>query len=91
MEAEKKLRVVVVPSLRADVVGAKGFGVSRTYFAEGVKRGKVRVGGKIAMASTPVAAGDLLVAEGLGRLEVKEVLGTTTRGNFKVSLEVEKP
>ncbi len=40
--AQERVRTLVVPSLRVDAVGAKGFGVSRTYFAQGVKAGKVR-------------------------------------------------
>jgi len=43
-----RVRTLVVPSLRVDAVGAKGFGVSRSYFAQGVKAGKVRLRGKVA-------------------------------------------
>jgi RNA-binding protein YlmH len=80
----------VVPSLRVDVVGAKGFGVSRNYFAQGVKAGKVKLKGKTATAKDEIAEGDALVAEGLGNLVVKKVLGQTKRGNVKLEVEVVK-
>ncbi len=86
----ERTRSVVVPSLRVDVVGAKGFGVSRTYFAQGVKAGKVRLGGKVASAKDEVAEGDHLLAEGLGSLVVGKVLGQTKRGNVKLELVVQR-
>ncbi|MCX7802120.1 MAG: RNA-binding protein [Meiothermus ruber] len=86
----ERTRSVVVPSLRVDVVGAKGFGVSRTYFAQGVKAGKVKLRGKTASAKDEVTEGDHLLAEGLGSLVVKKVLGQTKRGNVKLELEVHR-
>ena len=83
-------RVVVVPSLRVDVVGAKGFGTSRNYFVQGVKAGKVRIGGRVARAKDVVTEGDVLVAEGLGQLTVLRVLGRTTRGNVKLEVLLER-
>ena len=85
-----KLREVVVPSMRADVVGAKGFGVSRAYFQQGVEAGKVRLNGQPARASSDIKEGDSLSAEGLGRIDFKRVLNETRRGNYKVELEVHK-
>jgi RNA-binding protein YlmH len=85
-----KLREVVVPSMRADVVGAKGFGVSRAYFQQGVEAGKVRLNGQPARASSDIREGDSLSAEGLGRIDFKRVLNETRRGNYKVELEVHK-
>ncbi len=58
-----KTREVVVPSMRADVVGAKGFGVSRAYFQQGVEAGKVRLNGQPARASSDIREGDSLSAE----------------------------
>lgn len=89
-KARERTRSVVVPSLRVDVVGAKGFGVSRTYFAQGVKAGKVRLRGKTASVKDEMAEGDHLLAEGLGSLVVKKVLGQTKRGNVKLELEVQR-
>ncbi|KIQ54578.1 RNA-binding protein [Meiothermus taiwanensis] len=89
-KTRERTRSVVVPSLRVDVVGAKGFGVSRTYFAQGVKAGKVRLRGKTASAKDEIAEGDHLLAEGLGSLVVKKVLGQTKRGNVKLELEVRR-
>lgn len=86
----ERTRSVVVPSLRVDVVGAKGFGVSRTYFAQGVKAGKVKLRGKTASAKDEITEGDHLLAEGLGSLVVKKVLGQTKRGNVKLELEVSR-
>ncbi|GGJ85830.1 S4 domain-containing protein [Deinococcus aquiradiocola] len=85
-----KTREVVVPSMRADVVGAKGFGVSRAYFQQGVEAGKVRLNGQPARASSDIREGDSLSAEGLGRIDFKRVLNETRRGNFKVELEVHR-
>jgi len=87
-KARERIRNVVVPSLRVDVVGAKGFGVSRSYFVQGVKAGKVKLRGKTASAKDEIAEGDHLLAEGLGSLVVKRVLGQTKRGNLKLELEV---
>jgi len=85
-----RVRTLVVPSLRVDAVGAKGFGVSRTYFVQGVKAGKVRLRGKVASPKEEMAPGDVLLAEGLGSLRLLEVLGETRRGNYKIRVEVER-
>jgi RNA-binding protein YlmH len=79
----------VVPSLRVDVLGAKGFRVSRSYFAKGVAGGKVSVNGRPAGKSSSAETGDEIYAEGLGRLRVLSVDGETRRGNVKVTMEVE--
>ncbi|MCL6525994.1 MAG: RNA-binding protein [Thermaceae bacterium] len=89
-KSRERTRSVVVPSLRVDVVGAKGFGVSRTYFAQGVKAGKVRLRGKTASVKDELTEGDTLMAEGLGTLRVRRVLGQTKRGNAKLELEVQR-
>ncbi|MBF6596124.1 MAG: RNA-binding protein [Thermaceae bacterium] len=87
-KSRERTRSVVVPSLRVDVVGAKGFGVSRNYFAQGVKAGKVKLRGKTASVKAEIAEGDTLLAEGLGSLRVKRVVGQTKRGNLKLEVEV---
>jgi len=87
-KARERTRSVVVPSLRVDVVGAKGFGVSRNYFAQGVRAGKVKLRGKIASAKDELDEGDTLLADGLGSIVVKKVLGQTKRGNVKLEVEV---
>ncbi|WP_412917873.1 RNA-binding protein [Meiothermus sp.] len=89
-KTRERSRSVVVPSLRVDVVGAKGFGVSRTYFALGVKAGKVKLRGKTAAAKDELSEGDTLLAEGLGSLVVRKVLGQTKRGNLKLEVEVHR-
>ena len=88
--ARVKTREVVVPSMRVDAVGAKGFGVSRSYFQGGLENGKVRLNGQPAKASSEIREGDTLSAEGLGRLEFKRVVNETRRGNYKLELEIHK-
>ncbi len=90
LERGSKTRSVVVPSLRLDVVGAKGFGVSRAYFQAGIEGKKVRVNGNVASSSTPVKVGDTLSAESLGRIEFKRIEGETRRGNIKLELEIHR-
>ena len=90
LERSVKTREVVVPSMRVDVVGAKGFGVSRAYFQAGVEGKNVRVNGAVASSSTTIREGDTLVAERLGRIEFKRVINETRRGNYKLELEVHK-
>ncbi|MDL2342637.1 S4 domain-containing protein [Deinococcus sp. MIMF12] len=85
-----KTREVVVPSMRVDVVGAKGFGVSRAYFQQGIDGGKVRLNGAPVRASADIKEGDSLSAEGIGRIDFKRVVNETRRGNFKVELEVHR-
>ena len=86
--AQAKQRQVTVPSLRVDVVGARGFGVSRTYFQAGIEHRHVFRDGVALKGRDELAAGDLVVAQGLGQLRVCEVQGTTRRGNYKVLIEV---
>ncbi len=79
--------IAVVPSLRVDAIGAKGLGVSRSYFQKGVKQGNVLLDGRPAKAKDEVREGSVLEAKGLGRVVLKEILGKTARGNYKVRLE----
>lgn len=85
-----RLREVVVPSMRVDVVGAKGFSVSRAYFQQGIDGGKVRLNGQPARASSEIREGDSLAADGLGRIDFKRVVSETRRGNYKVEVEVHR-
>jgi RNA-binding protein YlmH len=80
----------VVPALRVDVLGARAFGVSRSYFAKGVAAGRVQVNGRAADKRSEAQEGDSVWAEGLGRFRVLAVRGETRKGNVKVSLEVER-
>lgn len=81
---------VVVPSLRVDVLGARAFRVSRSYFAKGVAAGRVRVNGQPADKGATADVGDEVYAEGLGRFRVLRVEGTTKRGNLKVAVQSER-
>lgn len=85
-----RVREVVVPSMRVDVVGAKGFGVSRAYFQQGIDGGKVRLNGQPARSSSEIREGDSLSADGLGRIDFRRVVNETRRGNFKVELDVHR-
>ena len=76
----------MVPSLRVDVVGAKGLGVSRSYFQKGLKLGNVYLDGRVAKAKDEVTVGSRIEARGLGEVVVKEILGQTSRGNYKLKV-----
>ncbi|MBA2665844.1 MAG: RNA-binding protein [Trueperaceae bacterium] len=80
----------VVPALRVDVLGARAFGVSRSYFAKGVAAGRVSLNGRTAEGRSEAREGDEVWAEGLGRFRVRTVKGETRKGNVKVTLEVER-
>lgn len=80
----------VVPALRVDVLGARAFGVSRSYFAKGVAAGHVHINGRAADKRGEATRGDEVYAQGLGRFRVLDVLGETRRGNLRVELEVER-
>lgn len=82
-------RDAVVPSLRVDALGAKAFGVSRSWFTKGIAAGRVHVNGKPAGKSAEAGEGDEVWADGLGRFRVIEVKGETRKGNLKVTVEVE--
>jgi RNA-binding protein YlmH len=86
----RKKQSVIVPSLRVDTLGAKAFGVSRSYFAKGVAAGNVMLNGQKAGKASDAEAGDEIYAEGLGRFYISLVQGETRKGNLKVILEVEK-
>lgn len=83
-----KIISAVVPSLRADVLGARAFSVSRSYFAKGIASGSVDIGGRPAGKSAQVEPGDTVSARELGSFELLSVDGTTRRGNYRVSLRV---
>ena len=88
-QGRTRRRDAVVPSLRVDALGAKAFGVSRSWFTKGIAAGRVHVNGVRAGKSAEAAAGDEVWADGLGRFRVLEVHGETRRGNLKVTIEVE--
>ncbi len=85
-----KRMTVVVPAARVDVLGARAFGVSRSWFAKGVAAGRVRLNGRPADKRSDVAAGDEVWAEGLGRFRLVASKGATRKGNQRVELEVER-
>lgn len=81
----------MVPSLRVDVLGARAFGVSRSYFAKGVAAGSVSLRGSRASHAATLEVGDEVEAKTLGKFKLVSVDGTTRRGNYKVSLAVRRP
>lgn len=80
----------VVPSLRADVLGARAFGVSRSYFAKGMASGSVSIDGHTLGKSRAVGPGETVSARELGEFELLSVDGATRRGNYRVSLRVSR-
>lgn len=82
---------LVVPSLRVDLLGAKAFGLSRSYFAKGIAAGNVLINGELAGKASSAEVGDEVYAEGLGRFYLRAIVGQTRRGNLKVELERECP
>lgn len=88
-QGRTRRREAVVPSLRVDALGAKAFGVSRSWFTKGIAAGRVHVNGVRAGKSAEAGAGDEVWADGLGRFRVLEVHGETRKGNLKVAIEVE--
>jgi len=80
----------VVPSLRVDVLGARAFKVSRSYFAKGVAAGNVLVSGEPAGKAASVEPGQLVEAIGLGSFVLEGVDGATRRDNLKVTLKVRR-
>jgi RNA-binding protein YlmH len=86
----RKRQTAIVPALRVDALGAKAFGVSRSYFAKGVAAGNVFVNGQKATKSTDAEAGDEIYAEGLGRFSIVSVQGETRKGNLRITLDIEK-
>jgi len=89
-QGRERTRAAVVPSLRVDALGAKAFGVSRSWFAKGIAAGRVHVNGSQVGKSAEAAAGDEVWADGLGRFRVTAVHGETRRGNLRVTIEVEQ-
>lgn len=81
---------VVVPSLRVDAIGAKGFRTSRSWFTKGIAAGNVYLNGKAASKGDEAEPGDELYAEGIGWIQVRSVEGETRRGNLKAVLTVQK-
>jgi len=86
----RKRVTAVVPSLRVDVLGARAFGVSRSWFAKGVAAGHVAINGRRADKRSEASAGDEVYAEQLGRFRVVTLLGATRKGNARVELDVER-
>lgn len=79
-----------MPSLRVDVLGARAFGLSRSYFAKGIAAGSVSVQGRTASHAQALAIGDEVQARALGAFKLLSVDGTTRKGNYKVSLSVRR-
>ena len=79
-----------MPSLRVDVLGARAFGVSRSYFARGVGAGNVLGGGEPAGKAASVEPGQEVEAIGLGSFVLVSVAGATRRDYLRVTLAVRR-
>lgn len=81
---------VIVPSLRVDAIGAKGFRTSRSWFTKGIAAGNVYLNGVAATKGSEAHVGDEIYAAGVGWIVVESIEGETRRGNLKAVLKVEK-
>ncbi len=87
-ESGAKVVTAVVPSLRLDVLGARAFRVSRSWFAKGMASGNVSLNGSVAGHAAKAAPGDTVQAHTLGSFELLSVDGGTKKGNLKVTIKV---
>lgn len=86
-EAEVKVVVAMVSSLRIDTIAAHGFGLSRTKTTEMIRTGRVKIN-HCEVTDTDVLCqdGDIISFRGKGRLKVAQVIGETKKGKLRVEL-----
>lgn len=85
---EAKVVRATVASLRLDAVGAAGFGISRAKMAAAIDGERVQVNWQTAKGpSQAVKPGDVVSFRGRGRLEIKELTGTSRKGRIGVLIE----
>lgn len=83
----KEVRATVA-SLRLDAVGAAGFGISRSKMTAAIDAERVQVNWQTAKgASQAVKPGDVISFRGRGRLEIRELTGTSRKGRIGVLIE----
>ena len=85
---EAKIVRATVASLRLDAVGAAGFGISRSKMTSAIDGERVQVNWQTAKGpSQAVKPGDVVSFRGRGRLEIKELTGTSRKGRIGVLIE----
>lgn len=85
---EPKVVRATVASLRLDAVGAAGFGISRSKMAAAIEGERVQVNWQTAKGpAQAVKPGDVVSFRGRGRLEIKELTGTSRKGRIGVLIE----
>lgn len=83
---EKEIRTTVA-SLRLDALAALGFGDSRTKMAREIKAERVKVNWKpVKSPDLELAPGAVISIRGRGRVEFREVTGTSKKGRLGVVL-----
>lgn len=83
---EKEIRTTVA-SLRLDAIAALGFGDSRTKMAREIKAERVKVNWKTVKApDMELTPGAVISIRGRGRVEFREITGTSKKGRLGVVL-----
>lgn len=85
---EGKTIATTVAALRLDAVAAAGFGASRAKLAREISAGRMRVNWQeVTRLDYQMKEGDTISGRGRGRVILKSVTGTSTKGRVKVVLE----
>ncbi|WP_017301133.1 photosystem II S4 domain protein [Nodosilinea nodulosa] len=83
---QQKDLTTVEASLRLDAVASAGFGMSRSKMADLIAKGDVRVNWElVTQSSYALAAGDLVVIRGRGRLEIGDI-AVTKKDRYRINL-----
>jgi RNA-binding protein YlmH len=86
-ERREKIIRTTVASLRLDAIAALGFGDSRTKMAREIKAERVKVNWKAAKApDLELTPGTVISIRGRGRVEFREITGTSKKGRLGVLL-----
>ena len=84
-EGDKKELELTCASLRADVVAAQGFNLSRSQCAELLRAHKIQLNHcELTDGDTRVNEGDVLSVRGKGRVKIAEIGGNTKKGKIKI-------
>jgi RNA-binding protein YlmH len=86
-ERREKIIRTTVASLRLDAIAALGFGDSRTKMAREIKAERVKVNWKTVKApDLELTPGTIISIRGRGRVEFREITGTSKKGRLGVLL-----
>lgn len=88
IEAPKTKEIyTTVASLRADVIAAAGFGISRTTSAKFIQNEKARCNGIEVSSSCLLKEGDIITLRGYGKIKLKQVNGLTKKDRLHICIE----